>query len=232
LNRFARRWSPSRSSSGERFCPCGKTWPTTSRRSIPHHTSYRFEISSAAGPERSETLTYRKFSILVRLRANLPSRLRMRGVGSALWNFHPRKSHIAPRVLHINRATTGFPPALARPPLRYFSMGSSRYKGHWSAPRVRETFLNYFRERNHTFGTWSHPPILIHPNCSHCTVPSSSVVPLSDPTLLFTNAGMNQYKSIFLGTVDPNSDFASLKRAVNSQKVVTTLWLRGSADVR
>jgi len=37
--------------------------------------------------------------------------------------------------------------------------------------------------------------------------------------LLFANAGMNQYKAIFLGTVDPNSDFAQLKRAVNSQKV-------------
>ena len=30
---------------------------------------------------------------------------------------------------------------------------------------------------------------------------------------------MNQYKSIFLGTVDPSSDFATLKRAVNTQKV-------------
>lgn len=46
------------------------------------------------------------------------------------------------------------------------------------------------------------------------------MVPVSDPTLLFTNAGMNQYKSIFLGTTDPSSDFAKLKRAVNSQKCI------------
>lgn len=72
----------------------------------------------------------------------------------------------------------------------------------WTAPKVRAAFIDYFKERGHTF------------------VPSSSVVPLSDPTLLFTNAGMNQYKSIFLGTVDPDSDFAKLKRAVNSQKCI------------
>lgn len=52
-------------------------------------------------------------------------------------------------------------------------------------------------------------------------MPSSSVVPHADPTLLFANAGMNQYKSIFLGTVDPSSDFGQLKRAVNTQKVRT-----------
>ena len=61
-----------------------------------------------------------------------------------------------------------------------------------------------------------------------CLVPSSSVVPLSDPTLLFANAGMNQYKSIFLGTVDPSSDFAQLKRAVNSQKVYMSSYYQAN----
>ncbi|CCJ30352.1 unnamed protein product [Pneumocystis jirovecii] len=72
----------------------------------------------------------------------------------------------------------------------------------WPSHKVRETFISYFKERDHTF------------------VPSASVVPYNDPTLLFTNAGMNQYKSIFLGTVDPYSPLGKLKRAVNSQKVI------------
>ncbi|KAI9720048.1 MAG: Alanine--tRNA ligase [Candelaria pacifica] len=72
----------------------------------------------------------------------------------------------------------------------------------WNALRVRKTFIEYFENNGHKF------------------VKSSSVVPLSDPTLLFANAGMNQFKSIFLGTVDPQSDFAHLKRAVNTQKCI------------
>ncbi|KAG5518939.1 hypothetical protein PMAC_002470 [Pneumocystis sp. 'macacae'] len=72
----------------------------------------------------------------------------------------------------------------------------------WPSHKVRETFISYFKERDHTF------------------IPSASVVPYNDPTLLFTNAGMNQYKTIFLGTVDPYSPFGKLKRAVNSQKVI------------
>ncbi|CAB3999052.1 alanine--tRNA ligase, cytoplasmic [Paramuricea clavata] len=68
---------------------------------------------------------------------------------------------------------------------------------------IRAQFLDFFVEKKgHTF------------------VHSSSVIPHEDPTLLFANAGMNQYKSIFLGTVDPNSDFSKLKRAVNSQKCI------------
>jgi alanyl-tRNA synthetase len=49
----------------------------------------------------------------------------------------------------------------------------------------------------------------------HIAVPSSSVVPIGDETLLFTNAGMNQFKDVFLGT-----GTRSYKRAVDSQKCI------------
>ncbi len=62
---------------------------------------------------------------------------------------------------------------------------------------IRTAFLTYFAERGHT------------------VVPSSSLVPHDDPTLLFANAGMNQFKDIFLG-----KEVRSYKRAASCQKVV------------
>lgn len=72
----------------------------------------------------------------------------------------------------------------------------------WDAATVRSTFLDYFKQHQHTY------------------VKLSPVVPFDDPTLLFANAGMNQYKPIFLGTVEPSSSFYTLKRAANSQKCI------------
>jgi len=68
---------------------------------------------------------------------------------------------------------------------------------------VRRQFIEFFEQR-----------------ASHTFVPSSPVVPHDDPTLLFTNAGMNQYKAIFLGQLSPDSPLAGIKRATNSQKCI------------
>ncbi len=62
---------------------------------------------------------------------------------------------------------------------------------------IRQKFLDYFAQRGHR------------------VVPSSPLVPANDPTLLFTNAGMNQFKDVFLGT--EKRDYA---RAASSQKCV------------
>ncbi|MGE0454136.1 MAG: alanine--tRNA ligase [Vicinamibacteria bacterium] len=66
-----------------------------------------------------------------------------------------------------------------------------------TADEIRSAFLRYFEERGHRL------------------VPSSSLVPASDPTLLFANAGMNQFKEVFLGR--EKRDYA---RAASSQKCV------------
>ncbi|HET7292017.1 MAG TPA: alanine--tRNA ligase [Vicinamibacteria bacterium] len=66
-----------------------------------------------------------------------------------------------------------------------------------SADQIRSAFLKYFEDRGHRL------------------VKSSSLVPESDPTLLFANAGMNQFKDVFLGK--ERRDYV---RAVSSQKCV------------
>ena len=62
---------------------------------------------------------------------------------------------------------------------------------------IRSRFLNYFKEKDHT------------------VVDSSSLVPKDDPTLLFVNAGMVQFKTVFMG-----EDKKEYVRAVTSQRCV------------
>lgn len=64
-----------------------------------------------------------------------------------------------------------------------------------TAAEIRKLFVDFFKSKQHEF------------------VPSSSLVPMKDPTLLFVNAGMNQFKDIFLDKAIPN-----FKRAANYQK--------------
>ena len=72
---------------------------------------------------------------------------------------------------------------------------------------IRQSFIDFFLERKHTY------------------VPSSSLVPGGDQTLLFTNAGMVQFKDIFLGTDSP-----PYTRAVNSQKVMRVAGKHNDLD--
>lgn len=66
-----------------------------------------------------------------------------------------------------------------------------------TSSEIRNSFLKFFEERDHII------------------ISSSPVVPYDDPTLLFTNAGMNQFKDIFLG-----NGKRSYKRAADTQKCI------------
>src|SRR6186713_141346 len=66
-----------------------------------------------------------------------------------------------------------------------------------TADQIRSAFLRYFEQRGHR------------------VVKSSPLVPQNDPTLLFANAGMNQFKDVFLGR-----EKRDYKRAASSQKCV------------
>ena len=67
----------------------------------------------------------------------------------------------------------------------------------YSSEKIRNDFINFFKDKEHSF------------------IRSSPVLPIDDSTLLFTNAGMNQFKKIFL-----NKETAKFKRATNSQKCI------------
>jgi alanyl-tRNA synthetase len=76
-------------------------------------------------------------------------------------------------------------------------MPSASHSGKWSGSAIREAFLKFFETK------------------AHRRVHSSSLVPANDPTLLFTNAGMNQFKDVFLGL--EKRDYS---RATTSQRCV------------
>lgn len=68
---------------------------------------------------------------------------------------------------------------------------------YMTSAEIRQAFLDYFNQQGHEI------------------VPSSSLIPANDPTLMFTNAGMVQFKDVFLGT-----DKRNYTRATSSQRCV------------
>ena len=72
-------------------------------------------------------------------------------------------------------------------------------KENWTSERVRETFLGYFESQGHS------------------RMASASLIPVGDPTLLFTSAGMVQFKSYFTGEAEPPN-----RRLTTSQKCFRT----------
>lgn len=79
--------------------------------------------------------------------------------------------------------------------------------GKMTGSEIRQSFIDYFRSQGHTF------------------VPSSPLVPGGDQTLLFTNAGMVQFKDVFLGI-----DKRPYTRAVNSQKCMRVAGKHNDLD--
>jgi len=72
-----------------------------------------------------------------------------------------------------------------------------------TSQEIRQDFFDFFKEK------------------AHAIVPSAPVVPKNDPTLLFTNAGMNQFKPIFLGEKDGVKQGGELwKRAADTQRCI------------
>src|SRR5512136_447720 len=76
-----------------------------------------------------------------------------------------------------------------------------------SSSQIRQQFLDFFRSKGHAI------------------VPSASLVPVDDPTLLFTNAGMNQFKDVFLGL-----GTRPYKRAADTQKCMRVAGKHNDLD--
>ncbi|EPR80053.1 Alanyl-tRNA synthetase [Spraguea lophii 42_110] len=72
----------------------------------------------------------------------------------------------------------------------------------YSASVLRKKFIDFFVDKGHV------------------QIESSSVVPYNDPSLLFTNSGMVQFKDIFLGNINPKDPLYSVKRACSIQRCI------------
>src|SRR4029078_8916778 len=81
------------------------------------------------------------------------------------------------------------------------------YKGEMTSRDIRGSFLKYFQKNG------------------HAVVQSSSLVPVDAPTLLFTNAGMNQFKDVFLG-----KEQRPYRRAATSQKCMRVSGKHNNLD--
>ncbi len=122
--------------------------------------------------------------------AGAPSKLCLGGmlIPSITSVPHPRDFFLS-RGWETTNLNAGFPPSTAS-----YTEIAMQYR---SGNEIRELFLRFFETKGHR------------------RVHSSSLVPANDPTLLFTNAGMNQFKDVFLG-----AERRDYSRATTSQKCV------------
>ena len=89
-----------------------------------------------------------------------------------------------------------------------------RQASGYSSESVRRTFIDFFKvNHNHTF------------------IPSSKVYSATDESLLFVNAGMNQFKPILLGNTASHADYGAVRRAVNSQRCIRVGGKHNDLDV-
>ncbi len=98
---------------------------------------------------------------------------------------------------------------------RTFSIYKVKYAifNRMDSAQIREKFLNFFKEKGHT------------------VVPSSSLVPEGDSSVLFTTAGMQQFKPYYIGAKDPVNDFG-FKNTTSVQKSVRTSDIEEVGDER
>ena len=113
-----------------------------------------------------------------------------------------RNNLLGPALLNVASSINKHPSQSLTNIFSTSSESDNATETEWTTDKVRSTFISYFQDKD------------------HLNIPSSACAPLNDPTLLFTNAGMNQFKPIFLGQTDPNSAMATWKRAANSQKCI------------